>query len=98
MSETFKVSRKRMVDLLNEDLSREYHAVIAYTIYSQTIKGAAFNNMAAELEGHALEELRFALVWREIRGGQNLRPNLVLSDTAMSRRGGFGLLGAGYRL
>jgi bacterioferritin len=39
MSEAFQVSRKRTVDLLNEDISREYQAVIAYTIYSQTIKG-----------------------------------------------------------
>lgn len=50
-----------MVDLLNEDLSREYQAIIAYTIYSQTIKGAAFNNIASELEGHASEELSHAI-------------------------------------
>jgi bacterioferritin len=46
MSENFKISRERMVELLNEDLSREYQAIIAYTIYSQTIKGAAYNNIA----------------------------------------------------
>src|SRR5271165_2952339 len=57
MSEDFKISRERMVELLNEDLSREYQAIIAYTIYSQTIKGAAYNNIATELEGHASEEL-----------------------------------------
>jgi bacterioferritin len=62
MSQDFKVSRERMVELLNEDLSREYQAIIAYTIYSQTIKGAAFNNIATELEGHASEELSHAIL------------------------------------
>ena len=51
-----------MVQLLNEDLSREYQAIIAYTIYSQTIKGAAFNKIAAELEAHASEELSHAIL------------------------------------
>jgi bacterioferritin len=50
-----------MVKLLNEDLSREYQAIIAYTIYSQTMKGAAFNHIARELEAHAAEELSHAL-------------------------------------
>ena len=51
-----------MTELLNEDLSREYQAVIAYTIYSQTIKGAAYNNIASELEVHASEELSHAIL------------------------------------
>jgi bacterioferritin len=62
MSEDFKISREQMVKLLNEDLSREYQAIIAYTIYSQTIKGAAFNSIAAELESHASEELSHAIL------------------------------------
>jgi bacterioferritin len=62
MNQDFEVSRERMVELLNEDLSREYQAIIAYTIYSQTIKGAAFNNIATELEGHASEELSHAIL------------------------------------
>jgi|SRR5450432_1274492 bacterioferritin len=61
MSADIKISREQMIDLLNEDLSREYQAVIAYTVYSQTIKGAAFNNIASELEGHASEELSHAI-------------------------------------
>ena len=44
------VSRERFIELLNEDLAREYQAIIAYVIYSQTIKGAAYNHIAAELE------------------------------------------------
>jgi bacterioferritin len=62
MSEDYKISRERMVELLNEDLSREYQAIIAYTIYSQIIKGAAFNKIASELESHASEELSHALL------------------------------------
>lgn len=62
MKEDAKITRERMVTLLNEDLSREYQAIIAYTVYSQTIKGAAFNHIARELEAHAAEELTHALL------------------------------------
>ena len=61
MSEETKVSRERMVELLNEDLAREYQAIIAYIIYSQTLKGAEYNHIAKELEKHAGEELQHAL-------------------------------------
>ncbi len=50
-----------MVELLNDDLAREYQAIIAYTVYSQTIKGAAFSDIARELVVHAGEELSHAL-------------------------------------
>ena len=50
-----------MIELLNEDLAREYQAVIAYIVYSQTIKGAAFSDIARELAVHATEELSHAL-------------------------------------
>ena len=56
-----KISRKQMVDLLNEDLAREYQAIIAYVIYSQTMKGAEYNHIAQELEKHAGEELAHAI-------------------------------------
>lgn len=56
-----KLTREEMVHLLNEDLAREYQAVIAYTVYSQTLKGAAYTDIAKELEGHASEELLHAL-------------------------------------
>jgi bacterioferritin len=54
-------SRKQMIEFLNEDLSREYQAIIAYTIYSQALKGAQYMNIAKELEKHAGEELSHAL-------------------------------------
>jgi bacterioferritin len=57
----YNISRQEMAELLNEDLAREYQAVIAYTVYSQVIKGAAYNNIAKELEKHACEELAHAL-------------------------------------
>lgn len=56
------VTREEMIDLLNEDLSREYQAVIAYTVYSQVIKGPEFMDIAKELELHASEELNHALL------------------------------------
>lgn len=50
-----------MVELLNEDLAREFQAIIAYVVYSQTIKGAAFTDIARELALHATEELSHAI-------------------------------------
>lgn len=54
-------TRARLIDALNEDLSREYQAIIAYVNYSQVIKGAAFMKVAEELVIHAKEELDHAL-------------------------------------
>jgi bacterioferritin len=56
------VTREELVGLLNEDLAREYQAIISYVVYSQVIKGAQFMNIAAELEVHAGEELQHALI------------------------------------
>lgn len=55
-------NRRGLIDHLNEDLSREYQAVIAYVAYSQILKGAEFMAIARELEQHAAEELQHALV------------------------------------
>lgn len=56
------VTREDLVDLLNEDLAREYQAIISYVVYSQVIKGAQYMNIAAELEKHAGEELQHAII------------------------------------
>jgi len=61
MASELNITRERMVQLLNEDLSREYQAVIAYVVYSQVIKGAAYTDIARELEKHAGEELTHAI-------------------------------------
>jgi len=55
------VDRKELIRLLNEDLAREYQAIIAYVAYSQILKGAEFMAIAEELEVHAAEELQHAL-------------------------------------
>ena len=55
------LDRKGLIKLLNEDLSREYQAIIAYVNYSQVLKGAQYMKIAAELEKHAGEELEHAL-------------------------------------
>ncbi len=62
MNKDTTITREKLVELLNEDLSREYQAIIAYTTYSQTMKGAAYNHIAGELEIHASEELSHALL------------------------------------
>jgi len=61
MADKATVTRKQLIDKLNEDLSREYQAIIAYVVYSQVLKGAEYMNIAKELEKHAAEELAHAL-------------------------------------
>jgi bacterioferritin len=56
------VSRDRLAELLNEDLSREYQAIISYVVYSQVLKGAEYMNIADQLEIHAQQELKHALI------------------------------------
>jgi bacterioferritin len=56
------LTREQLIDLLNEDLAREYQAIIAYVVYSQVLKGAEYMSIAGELEQHAKQELDHALV------------------------------------
>jgi bacterioferritin len=56
------ISREQLIAHLNQDLEREYQAIISYVIYSQVLKGAEFMSIAGELEKHAAEELRHAMV------------------------------------
>jgi bacterioferritin len=55
------ISRDHLAELLNEDLSREYQAIIAYVVYSQVLKGAEYMNIADQLQLHAAQELQHAL-------------------------------------
>jgi bacterioferritin len=57
-----ETTRADLVTNLNEDLTREYQAIISYVVYSQVLKGAEYMNIAAELEKHAHEELSHALI------------------------------------
>ena len=55
------ITREKLIELLNEDLAREYQAIIAYVNYSQVLKGPEYMSIADELEVHAGEELQHAL-------------------------------------
>jgi len=57
-----EISRDRLAELLNEDLSREYQAIISYVVYSQVLSGAQYMDIAAQLELHAKQELDHALI------------------------------------
>jgi bacterioferritin len=59
--ETKNLTRSELIDLLNDDLAREYQAIIAYIVYSQVLKGAQYMNIAGELELHAKQELAHAM-------------------------------------
>lgn len=57
-----EITRERLAELLNEDLAREYQAIIAYVVYSQVLKGAEYMNIADQLALHAKQELDHALI------------------------------------
>src|ERR1043166_2053912 len=60
-NETEPMTREQLIERLNQDLSREYQAIIAYVVYSQVLKGAQYMSIAKELEKHAGQELQHAL-------------------------------------
>jgi bacterioferritin len=55
------ITRAKLIEHLNQDLAREYQAIIAYVVYSQVLTGAQYMSIAEELEVHAKEELQHAL-------------------------------------
>jgi bacterioferritin len=55
------ITRDDLLKGLQEDLSREYQAILAYVVYSQALKGAQYMTIAKELEVHAGEELQHAI-------------------------------------
>src|SRR5579884_1843834 len=57
-----EISRERLAELLNEDLAREYQAIIGYVVYSQVLSGAQYMDIASQLEIHAKQELDHALI------------------------------------
>jgi bacterioferritin len=61
MAQQQPITREQLIANLNDDLAREYQAIIAYVVYSQVLKGAEYMNIAGELEVHAGEELQHAL-------------------------------------
>ncbi|HEV7401296.1 MAG TPA: ferritin-like domain-containing protein [Chthoniobacteraceae bacterium] len=81
-----EITRERLVELLNEDLAREYQAIIAYTVYSQTMKGAAYTDISRELAVHATEELSHALQIAKQIDYLNGRPVTVPKEVKTSRK------------
>ena len=53
--------KEEIIKGLNEDLAREYKAIIQYIVFSSTLKGAEYGNIAGQLEKHASDELEHAL-------------------------------------
>lgn len=66
------VTKQQLIDALNEDLQREFQAVISYVNYSQVLKGAQYMSIAEQLVEHSKEELAHALklsFWIDFLGG-----------------------------
>ncbi len=80
------ITRERLIELLNEDLAREYQAIIAYVAYSQVIKGAKYMSIAKELEVHASEELRHALIVSKMVDYLGGTPTVTAKPVKMSDR------------
>jgi bacterioferritin len=84
MKNNSPITREEMVRLLNEDLAREYQAIIAYVVYSQTMKGAKYQHIAKELEKHAAEELEHAIIVAKQIDYFNGTPVTVPKEVKMS--------------
>ncbi len=84
MNKELEITRERMIELLNEDLAREFQAVIAYTVYSQTLKGASFSDIARELAAHAAEELSHAMQIAKQVDYFNGTPTTIPKEVKMS--------------
>ena len=78
------VTREQLIELLNEDLAREYQAIIAYVVYSQALKGAEYMAIARELETHAAEELKHALIVSKLVDYQGGSPTVVAKPVKTS--------------
>jgi bacterioferritin (cytochrome b1) len=77
-----EITREKLVESLNEDLGREYQAILSYVAYSQVLKGAEYMSIAAELKKHAQQELNHALIistnrlsWRDAYGSSQGCPH-----------------------
>jgi bacterioferritin len=56
------ITKKKLVELLNRDLSLEYTACIQYTQHQAVLKGAMYQSIQKELIIHAQEELAHAVI------------------------------------
>jgi len=78
------ITREELAKLLNEDLSREYQAIIAYVVYSQVLKGPQYMNIADQLELHSKQELDHALIIARQIDYLGAMPTVVPNDVKTS--------------
>jgi bacterioferritin len=86
MAETKNSGLQDLIQGLQEDLSREYQAIIAYTVYSNVLKGAQWMSIAAELKKHALEELQHALIISDQIDYLGAMPNATPENVKLSEK------------
>jgi len=58
---TSSPSKEEIIQGLNDDLAREYKAIIQYVVFSATLKGPEYGDIASQLKIHASQELSHAL-------------------------------------
>jgi bacterioferritin len=80
------ITREQLIKGLNEDLSREYQAIIAYVVYSQVLKGPQYMSIAKELEKHAGQELSHALTIAKHIDYLGGMPNATPLDVKLSEK------------
>ena len=59
-------NKDALINGLNEDLAREYKAIIQYVVFSSTLKGAEYGNIAEELEKFAPKEEHMISMWKNL--------------------------------
>ena len=77
---------QELIQGLQEDLSREYQAIIAYTVYSNVLKGAQWMSIAAELKVHAQEELQHAMIISDQIDYLGAIPNATPKEVKLSEK------------
>jgi bacterioferritin len=86
MADTKNPALRELIQGLQEDLSREYQAVIAYTVYSNVLKGAQWMSIAGELKKHAGEELQHALIISDQIDYLGEMPNATPKEVKLSEK------------
>src|SRR4051794_15652376 len=84
MAATTNQALQELIDGLQQDLSREYQAIIAYTVYSNVLKGAQWMSIAGELKKHAKEELQHALIIADQIDYLGAMPNATPKEVKLS--------------
>jgi bacterioferritin len=86
MAATKSRELQELIDGLQEDLSREYQAIIAYTVYSNVLSGAQWMSIAKELKKHAHEELEHALIIADQLDYLGAMPNAKPKEVKLSKK------------